>query len=314
MADYLVTGGAGFIGSNLVRRLLADGHAVTVFDSLLTGRRENLDGLKGDLTFIKGDIRDTAALLEVFASTGFECAFHLAALPSVQLSFDDPQTAHDINATGTLNLLAAARAVGCPRVVFASSCAIYGDAATPPVREDAPAQPLSPYAAQKLLGENYCLLYTSSLGVPAVALRFFNIYGPRQDPRSDYAAAVPSFLTRLLEGEPPVIYGTGEQTRDFVYVEDAVNACVLAAESVKAAGTIINIGSGRETSIRQLAAAARVASVEIEPEYAPARQGEIARSCADITLARETLGYSPSTPLPEGLAKTLDFYKKSSRR
>jgi nucleoside-diphosphate-sugar epimerase len=310
MADYLVTGGAGFLGSNLVRRLLAEGHSVTVFDSLATGRRENLEGLEGDLTFVKGDIRDNAALLEVFASKGFECAFHLAALPSVRFSFENPQEAHEVNATGTLNVLAVARALAVGRVVFASSCALYGDTSRPPIAEDAPAEPLSPYAAQKLLGEKYCLLYSRFLGVPAVALRLFNIYGPRQDPGSDYAAVVPKFLTGLLQGEPPIVYGDGEQTRDFVFVEDAVNACVLASSSAKAPGRVINIGSGIETPISKLAKlTASVAGVELKPKHGPAVPGEVRHSCADITLARNILGYSPATTLEQGLKKTLEFFK-----
>lgn len=313
MADYIVTGGAGFIGSSLVRRLLADGHSVTVFDSLATGRRENIEGLSGDFAFVKGDIRDTAALLDVFASKGFECAFHLAALPSVRRSFEDPQEAHDVNATGTLNVLAVARAVGCPRVVFASSCAVYGDAAAPPVSESAPTEPLSPYAAQKLFGEKYCLLYSRFLGVPSVVLRFFNIYGPRQDPASDYAAVVPNFLTRLLEGGPPVIHGDGKQTRDFLFVDDVVSACVLASGSAKAPGRIINIGSGVETPVDRLAelAISRV-GLDVKPEYGPAVPGEVRFSCADITTARNILGYSPETTLEEGLKKTLEFFRASA--
>ena len=310
MANYIVTGGAGFIGSNLVRRFLSDGHSVTVFDSLVTGRRENIEGLDGELTFVKGDIRDTAVLLEVFASKGFECVFHLAALPSVRRSFEDPQEAHDVNATGTLNVLAVARAVGCPRVVFASSCAVYGDVVAPPITEKAWVRPLSPYAAQKLLGENYCRLYNDFLGLPAVALRFFNIYGPRQDPASDYAAVVPNFLTRLLAGESPVIFGDGEQTRDFLFVDDVVSACVLASGSAKAPGRVINIGSGIETSVESLAelAISRV-GLDVKPEYGTAVPGEERFSSADITVAYSILGYSPETTLAEGLARTLEFFK-----
>ncbi len=310
MANYLVTGGAGFIGSNLVRKLLAGGHSVTVLDSLVTGRLENLDGLQGRYSFVKGDIRDIPLLLETFAEKGYECIFHLAALPSVQLSFADPQLTHDVNATGTLNILATARALGVPRVVFASSCALYGNDADPPVSESAPARPLSPYASQKLLGENYCTLYTNELGVPAIALRLFNIYGPCQDPASEYAAVVPNFLTRLLNGEAPVIYGTGEQTRDFVFVEDAAEALMLAAASPKAPGRIINVGSGVETSVKTLASqAVSAAGVQIEPEYGPAMQGEVKRSCADTSIAAKILGFSPGTSLTEGLAKTLASFQ-----
>ncbi len=308
MANYIITGGAGFLGSNLVRRLLADGHSVTVFDSLVTGRRENIEGLEGDLEFVEGDIRDTAALLELFASKAFESVFHLAALPSVRFSFENPQEAHDVNATGTLNVLAVARAVGCSRVVFASSCALYGDETPPPISENASVKPLSPYAAQKLASESYCVLYTQFLGVPSVALRFFNIYGPRQDPASEYAAVVPKFLTCLLAGEAPVVFGDGEQTRDFVFVEDAVSALVLASSSLKAPGKVVNIGSGVETSINHLAGlAVSAAEVEVEIRHAPAVPGEVRRSCADITLARNVLNFNPETTLEDGLKKTLDF-------
>ena len=310
MANYLVTGGAGFIGSALVRLLISEGHKVTVFDSLATGRLENLAELEGGHTFVKGDIRDSNLLLETFAENAYECVFHLAALPSVQLSFADPQLTHWVNATGTLNVLAAARAVGVPRVVFASSCAVYGNAEEVPAIESASPEPLSPYAADKLLGEHYCKLYTHELGVPAVALRLFNVYGPRQNPSTEYAAVVPNFLTRLLGGEAPVIYGTGKQTRDFIFVEDAARAFALAAASPKAPGRVINIGSGIETSINKLAAKAiKVASVEIEPEHGPARQGEVTRSRADITLAGKVLGFEPKTALLEGLATTYEHFK-----
>lgn len=313
MANYLVTGGAGFLGSNLVRRLLGDGGSVTVFDSLVSGRRENIEGLGNGLTFVRGDVRDTPAMLEVFASRQFDCVFHFAALPSVKYSLENPQEAHDVNATGTLNVLAVARAVGCPRVVFASSCAIYGDVVAPPISEKAWVKPLSPYAAQKLLGENYCRLYNDFLGVPAVALRFFNIYGPRQDPESDYAAVVPRFLNALLRSEPPVIYGDGEQTRDFVYVEDAVNACVLAAESEKAAGRVINVGTGSETTVNKLAElAARAAGVEVTPKHAAAIPGEVRFSCADISSASRLLGYSPETDLNQGLSRTREFFANTA--
>ena len=306
----MVTGGAGFIGCNLVRRLTADGHRVTVFDSLVTGRRENLESVEGEVEFVKGDVRDTSALLEVFASCGFECTFHLAALPSVRLSLERPQETHDTNATGTLNVLAVARAVGCPRVVFASSCAVYGDRSKPPVSEDTLPDPLSPYAAQKLIGEYYCSLYSQFLGVQAVSLRFFNVYGPRQDARSEYSAVVPKFIERVLGGQAPVVYGDGKQTRDFVFVEDAVNACVLAAGSDKAAGRIMNIGSGVETAIAELAGAvAKLAGTGIEPAYGPGIEGEVRHSCADIALAGTLLGYTPGFTLPEGLSKTLEFFK-----
>jgi nucleoside-diphosphate-sugar epimerase len=312
MANYLVTGGAGFLGSNLVRRLLRDSHAVTVYDSLLTGKKENLEDVSGDMEFIEGDVRDTQLLLEVFASKGFECVFHLAALPFVRQSFEDPQLAHDINATGTLNVLSVARAVGCRRLVFASSCAVYGDAGSLPLSEKAGLNPLSPYAAQKAMGEYYCYLYTHFLGVPSAALRFFNIYGPRQDPASNYAAVVPKFISRLLEGLPPVIFGDGKQTRDFIYVEDAAEACLLAAGSALAPGRIINIGSGKQTSINELASlAATAAGVESKPEFSPMIPGEVRHSRADISTAADILGFKTAIPIQQGLEKTIEFFRNS---
>ncbi len=315
MADYIVTGGAGFIGSNLVRRLALDGHRITVLDSLVTGRRENLEGIEGEVEFVKGDVRDTSVLLETFASRGFECAFHLAALPSVRLSLERPQETHDTNATGTLNVLAAARAVGCQRLVFASSCAVYGDRSGPPVSEESLPDPLSPYAAQKLLGENYCSLYSRFLGVQTVSLRFFNVYGPRQDAGSEYSAVVPKFIERALKGLAPVIYGDGQQTRDFVFVEDAVNACMLAASSDRAAGRMVNIGSGMETSVAELAViVSELAGTDLKPAHGPAVAGEVRNSCADIALAGRLLGYSPGFTLREGLEKTGDFFKAADRQ
>jgi UDP-glucose 4-epimerase len=312
VADYLVTGGAGFLGSNLVRRLAGDGHRVTVFDSLVTGRRENLGGIEGGVDLVKGDVRDTSILLEAFASRGFECAFHLAALPSVRLSLERPQETHDTNATGTLNVLAAARAVGCRRVVFASSCAVYGDKSRPPLSEDLLPDPLSPYAAQKLLGESYCSVYSRFLGVEAVSLRFFNIFGPRQDSGSEYAAVVPRFIQRLLDGLAPVIHGDGKQTRDFVFVEDAVNACILAAHSAKGGGRTMNIGSGSETAIAELAGTlTELVGADVEPAYGPAIDGEVRHSCADIALAAELLGYSPAFSLTEGLKSACDFFRQA---
>lgn len=302
---YLVTGGAGFIGSHLADRLIERGEAVRVFDNFSTGRIENLvpHGFKADL--IKGDLRDADAVRR--AMTGVEVVFHQGADPSVPRSMADPAASYESNVMGTLNVLQAAREAGVRRVVFASSCAVYGDAPGLPKSERSPVAPQSPYATSKLAGEELCLLFTKVFGVEAVALRYFNVFGPRQDPNSAYAPVIPRFIKALADGEPPVIFGDGEQTRDFIYVDDVVQANLLAAQSPDAPGQIFNIASGRSVSLnRLLASLIEIMGISSEPVYVPARAGDVRHSAADVSAAAAALGFEILVPFELGLARTVE--------
>jgi UDP-glucose 4-epimerase len=305
----LVTGGAGFIGSHLVDRLVREGWRVRVLDDLSSGREENLEASRASIELVAGDVRDPSLLERCVR--GVEVAFHQAAVPSVPRSVAEPIRTHEVNVTGTLLLLEAARRAGVRRVVYAASSSAYGDAPELPKVESLPPRPRSPYALQKWVGESYCQLYTSLFGLETVALRYFNVYGPRQDPNSEYAAVVPRFVTACLCGEPPVIYGDGEQTRDFTYVDDAVAANLLAAEAPRAAGEVANVAGGRRASLRELlAAVADLCGVRPEPRHEPARPGDVRDSLADLSRARELLGYAPEVPLREGLARTVEHFRK----
>ncbi len=306
MAVALVTGGAGFIGSHLVRGLLRRGHEVRVLDDLSSGARSNLQGLQVEL--IVGDVRDQAVVQR--AVQGADWVFHLAALVSVPGSMDDPVGCYEINLTGSLNVLWAAHQAGVRRVVLASSAAVYGEAQGP-VKEDAPKAPLSPYAASKLAMEAAGRLFTTAYDLPTVALRFFNVYGPLQPPDSPYAAAIPIFTQALLEGRTPVIFGDGLQTRDFVYVEDVVQANLLAAEREAAVGRVFNIGGGSSVSILGLIEVMReLIPGSPAPVHGPPRPGDIRSSQADISGAREALGYRPETALEAGLQKTVEWFRE----
>jgi nucleoside-diphosphate-sugar epimerase len=304
----LVTGGAGFIGSHLAERLAADGHEVLVLDNLSTGRRENLEagarpGTRGRLTLVEGDVRDEAALARV--ARGCEVVYHQAALAAVARSVEDPLEVYDVNVRGTLRVLEAARAAGVRRVVFASSASVYGDAASLPKREDQPPRPRSPYAATKAAGEGLMSAWQATYGLETVSLRFFNVYGPRQSPRSRYAAVIPAFLAAVGRGEQPVIYGDGQQTRDFTWVEDLVEGLVLAATAPDAptAGPI-NLGGGQRVSIARVAElVCRALGVAAEPRFEAARPGDLRHSLADVSRAQAALGWAPTTPLAEGIAR-----------
>ncbi|MBR4190882.1 MAG: SDR family oxidoreductase [Kiritimatiellae bacterium] len=305
----LVTGGAGFIGSALVRGLLGRGFAVRVFDDLSSGRAENLAGLEGRLDFVRGDVRDLSALRG--AADGADSVFHLAAIASVQASVDDPLSTHDVNVTGTLNALVAARDAGVRRFVFTSSSAVYGDSPEMPKREDMAPAPLSGYALSKLAGEHYGNIFRQLYGLPFFALRYFNVFGPRQNPASHYAAVVPLFVRACLEGRQPVIYGDGLQTRDFTYVEDIVSAnlcCLDAPDS--AAGAVCNVAYGERITVLDLARKiAALAGFSLAPDFRPARPGEIRDSQADSTLARTLLGWHPAWTFDAALAQTLDWFR-----
>ena len=302
MTSYLVTGGAGFIGSHLVEALVARGERVRVLDNLSTGRRENLAAVAGRIELLEGDVADPETAERAVA--GCDVVLHLAAIASVQASLEDPRRTHRVNVDGTLNVLDAARRARARRVVFASSTALYGDHTTLPLREELPPRPLSPYAASKAAGEMYCAAFRASYGLPAVALRFFNVYGPRQDPANPYSGVVSIFAARIARGERPIIYGDGRQTRDFVYVADVVRAMLLACERDSAAGVAFNIASGRQTSILELAEALnQVMGTRLKPDFAPARAGEVRFSEGDARQARQVLGWEATIPLREGLSR-----------
>jgi len=300
-----VSGGAGFIGSHLTERLLARGHAVLVYDNLSTGKWENLPVTRGDLEFIQGDIRNASLVTELMQ--GMDAAVHLAAVASVQASIDDPVTTHQTNFDGTVNMLQAARQHGINRFLYASSAAVYGDTAEVPVSEDAIPSPLSPYAADKLAGEECLLDYFNRFGIAATSFRFFNIYGPRQDPSSPYSGVISIFVDRLMRDQPVTVFGDGEQTRDFVYVSDLVDLLVEALDESRGAGGVFNVGSGTRHSLLELLDhLEKLSGKKVERRHEPARPGDILHSCADITRLKRIFGGVPSTPFDQGLKKLLE--------
>ena len=309
MQKVLVTGGAGFIGSHLVERLLARGDSVRVLDSFETGKRENLAPFAGKLELHEADVRDAEACRK--ACRGIDVVFHEAALPSVPRSVAEPQRAFEITLGGTNQILLAARAEGVRRVVQASSSSVYGDQPTLPKHEDMPPAPRSPYAAHKLGAEQLGVAFAASMDLEVVALRYFNVFGPRQDPRSEYAAVVPRFVVACLSGEAPTIHGDGEQSRDFTYVENVVEANLRAAEAAGASGGVFNIACGVRTTVNELfrLIAKAVGVPGLEPRYVPTRAGDVKHSLASIERAREGLGFSPRIDLAEGIARTVAWYR-----
>lgn len=307
---YLVTGGGGFIGSHLVKALLRRGDRVRVFDNFSSGRRENLSAVADQIELIEADVNDAAVMENAVA--GVAGVFHQAALASVPLSLEKPLEVHRVCATGTLQLLDAARRAGTRRVIYAASSSAYGDQPFSSLRETDPPLPMSPYAAAKLAGEMYCRAFFHSFGLETVGLRYFNVYGPRQDPASPYSAVIPRFIAALLRGEPPVIFGDGRQTRDFTFVEDVVQGNLLAesAPSDRVAGKIFNLGSGRSHDLLTIAdLLQRLTGVSLPPRHLPARPGDIRDSLADITLAWKQLGYSPRVDLETGLRQTVESFR-----
>jgi UDP-glucose 4-epimerase len=298
----IITGGAGFIGSNIAEELSTE-NEVIIIDDLSSGRLQNIQHLtkRSDVSFIQGSITDLSLLQKAFDRADY--IFHQAALASVAMSIQDPLRTNEVNILGTLNVLVAARDRRVKKVVFASSCAIYGDTPTLPAREEMPLSPLSPYAVTKATGEQYCSVFFQVFGLATACLRYFNVYGPRQDPKSEYAAVVPKFITAALSSRPLVIFGDGKQTRDFVFVKDVVSANILAAETHVTGA--FNIGSGRQTSVTDLAnLVLKLTGRDVAPLYHPPKAGEIRHSFADISRARE-FGYSPKHNLEEGIKKTI---------
>ena len=311
MPTFLVTGGAGFIGSNLVRALVARGDQVRVLDDLSTGRATNLAGLRDEVELVEADLRDEWVVKR--ALDGIEAVFHQGALPSVARSVADPLASHAVNTNGTLGLLLAARDAGVHRFVFASSSSVYGDTPTLPKSEDLPTDPLSPYAVSKLAAERYCRVFHRLYGLETVCLRYFNVFGPRQDPSSQYSAVIPKFITMMLRGEAPLVHGDGTQSRDFSYIANVVQANLLAAETAGVGGEVFNVACGERASLLDLVAGLnRILGTSIAPRFESARPGDVKHSLADISRAERLLGYQPLVRFQEGLALTVDWYREQA--
>ncbi len=311
MARYLVTGGAGFIGSHIAETLVKRGDQVRVLDDLSTGKMENLAGIAGKFEFLEGDIRDLETCRRAVEGVG--TVFHEAALASVARSVEDPLLANAVNVTGTLNLLVAAGDAGVGSFVLASSSAVYGDDETMPKVEGREGRPVSPYGATKLFDEKYAQAFHALHGLNAVALRYFNVFGPRQDPDSEYSAVIPLFITKVLRGERPTIFGDGGQSRDFIHVDDVVRANLAAAGSAAAAGEALNVACGVGTTVNALLAAVNeVLGTKAEARYAPPRPGDILHSTADIGKARRLTGFAPGLTFLEGLRATIAWYRTRS--
>lgn len=305
----VVTGGAGFIGSNLAGELLKK-YEVTVIDNLSTGRIENLKSIINNIELLKGTINDLDLLKEAFS--GSDTVFHQAAIPSVQRSIDDPIASNEANIDGTLKVLVAARDCGVRKVVYASSSSAYGNTPTLPKNEDMKPMPRSPYAVSKLAGEYYCRIFSDVYGLRTACLRYFNVYGPRQNPNSQYAAVIPRFITKILSHEPPTIYGDGGQTRDFTFVRDVVKANILAMQS-EAEG-VFNIACGRRVCLNELASMIMmITGIKMDPIYERARPGDVRDSLADISNAEKMMGYAPDYNLDLGLRETIKWFQENNR-
>lgn len=304
---FAITGGAGFIGSNIVIELVKNKNEVVVIDNLLTGKLDNLTDIMDEIRFVEGDIQDLDLLKREFIDIDY--VLHQAALPSVPRSVEDPIASNQNNVDGTLNVLVAARDAEVKRVVYAASSSAYGNSLSLPKKEDMKPDPLSPYAITKLVGEQYCKVFSELYGLETVSLRYFNVFGPHQDPNSQYAAVIPKFITAMLNNESPVIFGDGEQSRDFTYIQNNVNANLLACEVAGATGKMFNIASGKRITLNQVIATLNeIIGKNLEPIYTKPRPGDIMHSLADITLAREILGYKPRYGFEDGLKKTVEWF------
>jgi len=310
MASYLVTGGAGFIGSHLAEELVRRGHTVRVADNLMTGHRSNLDHVAG-VQFLEGDLADPPFAIR--AVQGMDYVLHQAAIPSVPRSVQDPITSNRANVDATLNVLVAARDAGVRRLVYAGSSSAYGDTPTLPKQEDMAPQPLSPYALQKLVAEQYCGMFTRLYGLETVTIRYFNVFGPRQDPGSPYSGVISLFATALLAGRQPIIYGDGEQTRDFTHVANVVDGVLRACEAKDAAGQVINVATGGRVSLNQLLEVMNaIVGTQLKPRYEPARAGDVKDSQADLSKAQRLLGYTPVVGLEDGLRHTFEWCRSEA--
>jgi UDP-glucose 4-epimerase len=309
MALYLVTGGAGFIGSHLVDRLLNQGEGARVLDNLDTGKKENLANSIKEIDFRKGDIRDSKAVKK--AVKGVDYVLHIAAQRSVPRSINNPLSSNEVNVQGTLNVLWLAKEAGVRRVVYASSSSVYGNSQTMPLKESYPPAPISPYAVSKLVGEYYCEVFYRIYGLETVSLRYFNVFGPRQDPHSQYANVVPLFINAGLEGKSVEVHWDGLQSRDFTYIENTVNATLLAATVPGVAGKVFNVGSGRDYSVLDLLKTVeRILDRPINYTHTPARKGDVRRTLADVSQAERLLGYKASVGFEEGLERTAAWFKR----
>lgn len=318
MGQYLVTGGAGFIGSHLVTRLVSLGHVVRVLDDFSSGRRENLAHLTSagtvrptdsKLEILEGDIRDPVVCAR--ACSDVEVVFHEAAVPSVPLSVEKPENSHTANIDGTFNLLMAARNAKVRRFVYAASSSAYGDTPELPKRETMPVMPKSPYAVQKLVGEHYARVFYECYGLETISLRYFNVFGPRQNPKSQYAAAIPAFITAILTDQSPTVYGDGEQTRDFTYVDNVVEGNLLAANLPRTQGEVVNLACGDRISVNEVIARINaILGKNIPTRYLPERPGDVKHSCADTTRARDLLGFRPIVSFEEGLRRAIEYYHR----
>jgi nucleoside-diphosphate-sugar epimerase len=308
MANYLVTGGAGFIGSHIATRLVELGHAVRVLDNFSTGKQANLDHVADRIDLLEGDLRNPDHCRQ--ACTDIDVVFHEAAIPSVPKSVEFPQDSHDANINGTFNLLTAAREQKCRRVIYAASSSAYGDTEVSPKHEGLRPIPLSPYAAQKLTGELYCKAFTTCYGLETISIRYFNVFGPRQDPTSQYAAAIPAFVTAILSDRPPTVYGDGEQTRDFTYIDNIIHGNLLAAQAERTNGETVNVACGDGISVNRIIVRINeLLGKDIRPVYVDPRPGDVRHSTADIRLARELLGFEPQVSFEQGLKWAIDSYR-----
>lgn len=311
MGLCLVTGGAGFIGNHIVRRLLAERHRVRVLDNFSTGHRRNLADVEKDIELIEGDICDAEQARR--ASAGADTTFHLAARASVPRSVEFPFEANEVNVTGTMQMLLAARNAGVRRFVYSASSAAYGETPTLPKIETMAPSPLSPYAVSKLAAEYYCGCFAHVYGMETISLRYFNVFGPRQDPNSQYAAAIPAFVTRMVNGQQPIIYGDGEQSRDFCYIDNVVNANLLAMKAGKLAGETVNVACGERVTLNRIIAQINERlGTKIAPDYQAPRPGDVRHSLADVSAARRVIGYEPKIMFNEGLRLSIDWYRENA--